>query len=167
MSHQSVRFLLRDVSNSLADNIEFRGGRETEFNNLILNKANKTQYRWLLPLSATKSFANQTRTNNWSVAILFMEQDAFDASAEQTNLIHDRTDLAVDKFMQRLDDWSMTQQDTIGDVAIENIRKEPFYKDQAGVYSGFLLRFNLITPDDFIYCTPDNIEIYAGTYRNS
>lgn len=168
MSHQSVRFLLRDVSNSLADNIEFKGGRETEFNVLIANKANKTQYRWLLPLTATRPpLNNQTRTKNWSVALLFLQQDDFDANAEETNLIHDATDVAVDKYIQRLDDWSMTQQDTIGDVSIENVNQTPFYKDQAGVYSGWLLRFNLIVPDDFIYCTPDNIAIYDGTYRNS
>lgn len=167
MSHQSVRFLLRDVSNSLADNIEFKGGRETEFNNLILTKSNKTQYRWLLPMTGTISFANQSRTTNWSIAILFMQQDEFDASAEETNKIHDDMDLKVGQFLQRLDDWSMTQQDTVGDITMQNITKTPFYKDQAGVYSGWLVRFNLIVPDDFIYCTPDNIEIYDGTYRNS
>src|SRR5688572_12511600 len=116
MSHQSVRFLLRDVSNSLADNIEFKGGRETEFNNLIAAKVNKTHYRWLLPMTGSISFANQTRTTTWSIAILFMQQDTFDASAEETNKIHDQTDIDVGKFMQRLDDWSMTQQDTVGDI---------------------------------------------------
>jgi hypothetical protein len=164
MSHQSVRFLLRDVSNSLADNIEFRGGRETEFNNL---KSKATRYRWLLPMTGNISFANQTRTTTWSIALLFMQQDTFDASAEETNKIHDETDLAIGQFLQRLDDWSLTQTDTVGDIQITGITKTPFYKDQAGIYSGWLVRFQLITPDDFIYCTPDNIEIYAGTYRNS
>ena len=162
MSHQSVRFLLRDVSNSLADNIEFRGGRESEFNNL---KSKANSYRWLLPMTGTISFASQTTT--WSIAILFMQKDDFDASAEQTNTIHDKTDLQVGQFLQRLDDWSQTQEDTVGEISLTNITKTPFYKDQAGVYSGWLVRFNLITPDDFIYCTPDNIAIYDGTYRNS
>lgn len=167
MSHQSVRFLLRDVSDSLADNIEFKGGRETEFNNLIANKANKTQYRWLLPMTGTISFVNQTRTTTWAIAILFMQQDKFDANAEETNKIHDVTDLAVGRFLQRLDDWSMVQYDPVGDITLSNITKTPFYKDQAGVYSGWLVRFNLTTPDDFVWCTPDNIAIYDGTYRNS
>ena len=167
MSHQSVRFLLRDVSDSLADNIEFKGGRETEFNNLIANKANKTQYRWLLPMTGTISFANQTRTTTWAIAILFMQQDKFDSNAEETNKIHDVTDLAVGRFLQRLDDWSMVQYDPVGDITLSNITKTPFYKDQAGVYSGWLVRFNLTTPDDFVWCTPDNIAIYDGTYRNS
>lgn len=162
MSHQSVRFLLRDVSNSLADNIEFKGGRESEFNNI---KSKATQYRWLLPLTAIASPSTVTsKTKTWSVAILFMCQDNFDASADQTNELHDKTDIAVDKFMQRLDDWSQTSRDIVGQVTITGFNQVPFYKDQAGVYSGWLVRFQLQVSDGFIYCTDDNIEIYAGTY---
>lgn len=162
MSHQSVRFLLRDVSNSLADNIEFKGGRESEFNNL---KSKATRYRWLLPLTASRPPLNETsRTKTWNVAILFMQQDEFDANADQTNTIHDDQDLAADQFMQRLDDWSQTSRDIVGDVTIQGYSQTPFYKDQAGVYSGWLVRFQLVTSDDFTYCTEDNQEIYAGTY---
>ena len=160
MSHQSVRFLLRDVSNSLADNIEFKGGRETEFNNL---KSKATRYRWLLPLTATRSpYNTQTRTKTWSVAILFMQQDEFDASADKTNILHDETDLAVDAFLERLDIWSQTSNDIVGAVTIQNVTQQPFYKDQAGIYSGWLVRFQLVTSDDFEYCTPENLEYYAG-----
>ena len=163
MSHQSVRFLLRDVSNSLADNIEFKGGRETEFNNLITSGSNKENYRWLKPMIAVRSnYNNQTRTVTWSIRILFMKKDHFDANAEQTNTLHDIVDLQVNAFFQRLDDWSQTSQDDVGDISISNIRQEPFYKEQAGVYSGWEASFQLTTPDDYIYCTPDNIAIYAG-----
>jgi hypothetical protein len=161
MSHHSVRLLLRDVSNSLADNIEFKGGRESEFNNL---KSKKDHYRWLLPLTATRTYDTTTLTKTWAVAILFMKKDNFDASADQTNEIHDELDLSVDQFMQRLDDWSQTSRDIVGAVTITGVSQVPFYKDQAGVYSGWLVRFNLLTSDDFTYCTPDNERIYAGTY---
>lgn len=162
MSHQSVRFLLRDVSNSLADNIEFRGGRESEFNNL---QSKATQYRWLLPLTAISSpFSATSRTKTWSVMMLFMSQDDFDATADQTNDIHDKTDIAVDQFMRRLDDWSQTSRDVVGQVTITGFSQTPFYKDQAGVYSGWLVRFQLQVSDDFEYCTPDNIAIYSGNY---
>jgi len=162
MSHKYVRFLLRDVSNSLADNTEFRGGRETEFNNL---ESKATQYRWLLPLRAVKSPSSQTsKTKTWSVAMLFMAQDNFDSSADDTNDIHDKTDIAVDKFEQRLNDWSQTSHDIVGQVTIQGFSQDPFYKDQAGVYSGWLVRFQLVVSDNFQYCTPDNIRIYDGTY---
>ena len=162
MSHKSVRFLLRDVANSLADNVEFKGGRESEFNNL---KSKEDNYRWLLPLTAARPpLNNPTRIKTWNVAILFMRKDNFDASADETNTLHDDLDIDVDKFITRLDDWSQTQQDTTGDISITGFLQRPFYKDQAGIYSGWLVTFQLITPDDFIYCTPDSIHIYAGTY---
>jgi len=91
-----------------------------------------------------------------------MKKDHFDANAEQTNTLHDIVDLQVNAFFQRLDDWSQTSQDDVGDISISNIRQEPFYKEQAGVYSGWEASFQLTTPDDYIYCTPDNIAIYAG-----
>jgi hypothetical protein len=125
MSHQSVRLLLRDVSNSLADNIEFKGGRESEFNNL---KSKATRYRWLLPLTASPRFAvNNTHVymKTWNVAILFMQQDKFDANADQTNTIHDEQDLAVDAFINRLNDWSETSRDIVGQVTIQNISQTP------------------------------------------
>jgi hypothetical protein len=151
MSHLSVRTLLEDVAKSLADNIHFDAGRESEFNNL---KEKEERYIWLLP----------TRSKFWAVSILFMQEDKFDASAEQTNLIHDTQDVVVDSFMQRLDDWSQTSQDLVGEVSITNFSQLPFYKDQAGVYSGWLVRFTLQVSDNFQYCTPDNERIYAGTY---
>jgi hypothetical protein len=93
-----------------------------------------------------------------------MKKDDFDASADQTNEIHDELDISVDQFMQRLDDWSQTSRDIVGAVTISGVSQVPFYKDQAGVYSGWLVRFNAQTSDDFTYCTPDNEKIYAGTY---
>jgi hypothetical protein len=164
MSHQSVRFLLRDVAKSLADNIQFEAGRESEFNN---TKPESDRFIWLLPLIATPSFAvNNTHVymKVWNVSLLFMQKDAFDANAKETTKIHDTQDEVVDKFLNRLNDWSQTQQDTIGDITISGILQRPFYKDQAGIYSGWLLTFRLEVPDDFIYCTPDNIAIYNGTY---
>ena len=163
MSHQSVRFLLRDVSNSLADNIEFKGGRETEFNNLISSGSNKENYRWLKPMTAVRSnYNNQTRTVTWNIRLLFMKKDNFDANAEQTNTLHDIVDLQVNAYLQRLDDWSQTSQDIVGQISIGNIRQDPFYKDQAGVYSGWEVQLQLTTPDDFLYCTPENIDFYAA-----
>jgi len=160
MSHQSVRFLLRDVSNSLADNIEFWGGREEEFNNL---KSKATKYRWLLPLNANRSpYNNQTRIKTWNVAIRFMQKDDFDANAEKTNYLHDDVDIQVDQFLQRLDDWSQTSNDIVGDVTIQSVTQQPFYKKTADIYSGWELRFQLVTSDDFEYCTPENLEYYAG-----
>jgi len=91
-----------------------------------------------------------------------MQQDEFDASADKTNILHDETDLAVDAFLERLDIWSHTSNDIVGAVTIQSVTQQPFYKDQAGIYSGWLVRFQLVTSDDFEYCSPGNIEFYAA-----
>ena len=88
-----------------------------------------------------------------------MQQDEFDASADKTNILHDETDLAVDAFLERLDIWSQTSNDIVGAVTIQSVTQQPFYKDQAGIYSGWLVRFQLVTSDDFEYCTPENHRI--------
>src|SRR5687767_6557816 len=112
MSHQSVRLLLEDVAKSLADNIHFDAGRETEFNNL---KTKEDRYIWLLPMTASPTFSeNGTRYKTWNIALLFMQKDTFDASAKETTKIHDTQDVLVDTFLRRLDDWAMTAQDTVG-----------------------------------------------------
>jgi hypothetical protein len=159
MSHQSVRLLLEDVAKSLADNIHFDAGRESEFNNL---KTKVERYIWLLPMTATTELNETSRTKTWNIALLFMHKDNFDASAKQTTEIHDEEDELVDAFLRRLDDWSMTSQDIVGAITITGIRQDPFYKDQAGVYSGWLVRFNAQVSDNFEYCKPDNERIYAG-----
>jgi hypothetical protein len=161
MSHLSVRTLLEDVAKSLADNIHFDAGRESEFNNL---KEKEDHYIWLLPMTANSERNETSRTKTWNIALLFMKKDAFDANAKETTLIHDDQDLRVDQFVNRLDDWSMTSNDIVGAVTITGVNQTPFYKDQAGVYSGWLLRLALETSDDFQYCVPDNERIYAGTY---
>lgn len=162
MSHQSVRLLLEDVAKSLADNIHFDAGRESEINNL---KEEKIRYIWLLPLIGIPSPLNNTsRTTTWDIALVFLQKDKFDASNKETNIILDEQDVLVDKFLVRLDDWSQTDNDNVGQISVDSIRKTAIYKEQAAVMSGWMLSFRLTVPDGFIYCTPDNIRIYAGTY---
>lgn len=93
-----------------------------------------------------------------------MDKDTFDANQEETNTVLDRTDFLVDEFINRLNDWSMKlSQDTVGAVTITNISQNPMYKENSNIESGWDVRFQLTTPDDFEYCTPDNIAIYANS----
>lgn len=161
MSHQSVRLLLEDVAKSLSDKVQFGYGRRSEFN-MIENK--RYPYIWLLPLSASRRFINDdgTRTKTWNVAIVFLDADRADANAKETERIHDEQDLVVDKYLQALDDWFERSYDTIGPVTLRNDNQQPFYKDDAGIHSGWLLTFQLTVSDDFNYCTPENVDLYAG-----
>ncbi len=162
MSHQSVRLLLQDVAKSLADNIQFAAGRHSEFN---MKQSVSYPWIWLLPITANPTFAvNDVEhyQKTWNIALLFFDKDAFDATEGPSNDILDQQDETVDKFIHRLNDWSMKLQDTVGEITLRGFSQQPFYKDDAGIHTGWLLTFQMVTPDDFEYCTPDNIEIYAA-----
>lgn len=162
MSHQSVRLLLQDVAKSLADNIQFAAGRHSEFN---MKQSVSYPWIWLLPITANPTFAvNDVEhyQKTWNIALLFFDKDAFDAIEGPSNDILDKQDETVDKFIHRLNDWSMKLQDTVGEITLRGFSQQPFYKDDAGIHTGWLLTFQMVTPDDFEYCTPDNIEIYAA-----
>lgn len=160
MSHRSVRLLLEDVAKSLADKMQFGYGRRSEFN-LIENK--RYPYIWLLPLTGGRRYRESTtRTKTWNIAILFLDMDEADNDDKQTAKIHDEMDVILDRYMENLDTWDLRESDTVGTTTIRNDNQQPFYKDDSDINSGWLLTFQLEVSDDFVYCTPENIELYAG-----
>ncbi len=163
MSHASVRLLLHDVAISLADNIEFGYGRKSEFN--IIQGKSQNQWIWCLPLSGSRIFAsgeNVTRTNRWDVAMLFLNHDPGDSDADHSSHILDYQDSIVARYAQALDEWYLNLSDTVGAFTIDNFTQTPFYKDNSESQSGWLVRFQIVTPDDFSYCTPENMTLNAA-----
>ena len=163
MSHQSVVQLIQDTAQSLADNIQFGYGRRSDFN-IIQSKS--FPYIWLAPLTASISYTVNNTINyqkTWNCSVLFFELDREDSIETEYKPILDTLDTLVDKFLNRLNDWSLTEQDNVGAITIRNITQNPFFKTDSDVLTGWVITFQLITPDDFLYCTPDNIAIYAGT----
>lgn len=161
MSHLSVRTLLCDVARSLDDSVQFGYGRRSEFNMI---ESKKYPYIWLLPLAGSRRFINNntTKTRTWNVQLVFLDVDKADANEDQTTEIHDTLDLMVARYMQALDDWYERSYDTVGALTIQNDSQQPFYKDDAGIHSGWLLTFQLVVSDDFNYCVEPNISLYAG-----
>jgi hypothetical protein len=159
VSHLSVRTLLEDVAKSLADKMQFGYGRRSEFN---FKENKRYPFIWLLPLNATRRNNNGTVTKVWNIAILFLDKDAADSNDKQTAKIHDEMDVMVDRYVHNLEMWYLRESDTVGEITITNPNQQPFYKDDSDINSGWLLTFQLEVSDDFIYCTPENIELYAG-----
>lgn len=161
MSHLSVRTLIEDVAKSLADNLQFGYGRRSEFNQ-ITNK--RYPYIWLLPLTGGRRFLNEegTKTKLWNIALLFLDLDKADSNEKQTAEIHDKLDIFVDRFMENLDTWALRATDEVGYVTIRNDNQQPFFKDDTDITSGWLVTFQMQVSDDFSYCTPENVELYAG-----
>lgn len=161
MSHLSVRTLLSDVAKSLADNIQTDYGRQSEFN-MIRNKSHP--WIWILPLYSGRQFLNNnlTKTKTWDVSILFLDMDSADADQAQSATILDRMDVLLDKYIHALDDWSIRSDDVLGAMTIQNDRQTPLYKDNSDIQSGWLLQFQMIVSEDFQYCFPENVDLYAG-----
>lgn len=122
-------------------------------------------YIWLLPLTGSRRYINNesTKTKTWSIALVFLDQDKADANEKESERILDAQDLIVDRYLQQLDDWYERSYDTIGAFTIQNDNQQPFYKDDADIHTGWLLTFQIVVADDFEYCTPENVRLYAGT----
>lgn len=160
MSHASIRLLLHDVAKSLADNIEFGYGRKSEFN--IIQGKSVNQWIWLLPLTASGRFRTEpTRTKRWNVALLFLQHDPGDSNEEYSAHVLDAQDNLVDRYTQALDEWYQQAVDTVGAFTIENDTQDPFYKDNADVQTGWLVRFQIVVSDDFNYCTPEIVQLHG------
>jgi hypothetical protein len=130
---------------------------------MIVNK--RYPYIWLLPLSASRQFRgdnNPTKTKTWNVALVFLDLDEADANEKQSEVILDRMDVYVDKYLMALDEWYQRSTDIIGAMTLANDSQSPFYKDDADGNTGWLLTFTMEVSDNFEYCTPENIELYAG-----
>lgn len=161
MSHLSVRTLLSDIAKSLDDSVQVDYGRKSEFN-MEVNK--KYPWVWILPLQGSRRFINNnwTKTKTWDVSIFFYNVDTADADQHQSASILDEMDVFADRYMEALNDWYLRSDDVVGALTIQNDRCSPVYKENSGIETGWLLQFQLVVSDDFEYCTPENVSLYAG-----
>lgn len=168
MSHRSVVQLIKDTAVSLADNIQFGYGRRSDFNirqqdpELITS----APWIWLLPLTANPTYTNNNSTENyqktWNCVVIFLHMDKSDSNEKEFKLIMDDTDDLADKFINRLNDWAYKTSDTVGPVTLRNFQQNPIIKGDADIFTGWMISFQLVVSDDFTYCTPENIDLYAN-----
>lgn len=162
MSHRSVVQLIHDTVSSLSDGIQFGYGQRTDFNQ-ILSKPDL--WAWLLPLTANPQFTVndvEMYQKRWNCIILFCRiVQSGDTEIEQKPVLDDLDEL-VDKFIHRLNEFYLSQIDTVGPVTLSNFQQTPFFKKDADIFTGWFVTFQMVTPDDFDYCTPENVELYNG-----
>lgn len=159
MSHKSIRALIRDVVNSLDDSIQFGYGRRSDFN---IIKDKRFPFVWLLPLTANTVLSSSTgaRTKTWNCVIVILDIDKPGDKHKQFNKILDDMDDLGDKIIQRIDDWYRSEKDIVGTLTLQNINQTTIIKEDAAIDTGWLFSFQMVTSDDFQYCTPDNVELY-------
>src|SRR5690606_35366909 len=162
MSHRSVRLLIEDAAKSLGDSIQFGHGKRTEFNQ---KKKPEDPWIWLLPLNAIPRYTNNNSTENyekqWNVIMVFLKMDRSDSLETEYNPILDDMDDLVDRFINRLNDWSMKATDTVGDFIIQNISHTNCIKSDTDIYTGTFDCIDLIVFNHFEYNTPEDDVIYT------
>jgi len=154
MSHKSVRDLFKDVSNSIADNIQFTYARKSDFNAL---KDKRYPFIQLDPLTRSLEFVSYTGTSHWPVALSFFEKDDPQGAEQQTQDILDQTSDLVDKWIRKLNLIQLEEDTTIAistsNTVIGTVTISSFVKVTTDCLTGWTVEFDFETPDDFDYCS--------------
>lgn len=163
MSHRSVVQLINDVSISLSDNIQFGYGRKSDFN---LTDKKRDVFIWLTPLTALPIYTNNNNTENyqktWNCIVYFFIPDKSDSVETEFKPLLDKMDDLADRFINRLNDWSMKATDQVGAITLRNFQQIPHIKDTSDVHTGWFISFQMTVSDDFFYCSPENVDLYAN-----
>jgi hypothetical protein len=163
MSHRSVVQLINDVAVSLSDGIQFGYGLRSEFNQS--EKKGET-FVWMLPLTANPTYTNNGVENyqkTWNCIVFFFQPDTTDSqSLDGYKPILDDMDNLADRFINRLNDWSFKSTDVVGAVTLQNFQQTPYIKSDADILTGWFVSFQMVTSDDFEYCTPENVLLYGN-----
>lgn len=146
MSHKAIRTLLEETALSLADDIQFSYGTETDFNqsekkgSILINVA---------PLVSVPSYTVNGVFNyqkQWNVEMVFYKVDN-SQEIEYTQIL-DELDELVDRFTNNLNSF----QEKSDQIVIQAMNQTPFIKATAEILSGWLLTFQILAMDDFDYC---------------
>lgn len=166
MSHRAIRCLIGDAVKSLDDKIQFGYGRRSDFN-IPNNKS--YPFVWLLPLTATTTIPSNGAgiTKGWNVVLVVIDIDKSGSKEKEFDKILDRMSDIGDALIRRIDDWYQSGSDIVGTLTINTVNQTTIIKEDSDIHTGWLYSFQMITSDDFDYCTPDNIALYNGSYRHN
>lgn len=147
MSHKGTRLLIEDTAKSLGDNIKFTYARTEDFN-VMRDKV--YPFITLEPLVATASFTVNNVSNYmkvFNVTLTFYQLDKESSIGDDYKNILDDMDYLVDEFITKLNFFSNND-----DIIIQNINQQPFIKATADILTGWILTFQIVTPDNWNYC---------------
>lgn len=153
MSHKSVVNLIKETAQSLADNIKFGYGLDTDFN---VQRDKSYPFIWLDPLTASPEYTVNNTENyqkTWNVRMLFYQLDYKDSLPDQYSKILNDMDTIVDMFVQQLNGAYSWETGPVT-LTLSSISQQPFIKATGDILTGWIVTFNLTVPDDFNYCTP-------------
>lgn len=148
MSHKGIRLLIKDVAQSLGDDIQFTYARPSDFN-VMRDKRYPFISMDLLSSSPAYAVDNvQNYTKTWTVQMAFYQLDNESSTQDEYSQILDFTDDLVDNFINKLNFYSLKSDQ----ILITNIGQTGFVKVMADILTGHILTFNIQAMDDFNYC---------------
>jgi len=165
MNYQSLYDFIHDISQELNQSVKFFHGRKEM---LIQTTPDKGLYVFCLPFQSTGGVIGGAQFNEtWEVNLLFYQYDTADSAINQNDqdVIQEEiktltvTSQSANRFLRLV--HGNTVNDTLEaaseKLTISSFSKSPAIKDTAMLLTGFAVTMNLIVPDDFDYCTLDNL----------
>lgn len=149
MSHKGIRLLISDIVQSLGDDIEFMYARTSDFNLAASEK--RYPFVNLDTLAAIPEYTVngvQNYMKRWICSMAFYGKDQAESVPEQYEKILDDSDDLVDKFLNKLNFYSLKSDE----IVISNVNQQPFVKATSAILTGFILTFQIQQTDQFNYC---------------
>lgn len=146
MSHKSIRLLLEQTANKLADDVQCTYATETDFNQSLKEG---TILINIAPLVAVPSYTVNGVFNYskaWTTDIAFFKVDNSREIAYQKIL--DDVDVLVDQYIHSLN-FFQSKSDTI---IITFGTQQSFIKATADILTGWILPVTITPTDDTDYC---------------
>ncbi len=165
MNYQSLYDYIRDISQNLDQTVKFFHGRKE-----ILNQTNPDEslYAYCLPFVSTGTVVGGAQIDEtWEVNIIFYQFDKADSAIDQNDqdVMQDEirtltiTEQTANRFLRLVHGNTINAnlEGASEKLTINSFSKANAIKDTAQLLTGTALTLNLIVPDDFDYCTLDNL----------
>lgn len=156
MSYQAVRILIEDTLKSIDDNVLFAHARDSDFNQIGIKTDKRVQLTPMQPLLQPAT-GDENSTKTYTISMVFYKLDDLQGAEEATTGILDEMDILSDKFINKLNLFTLEYESTeinSGNTEIVNMQpKRPVIKVTSDCVTGFVVSFGLVVPDTFDYCS--------------
>jgi len=165
MNYLALYNFIEDISQNLNQSVKFFHGRKE-----ILNQTSDYDalYVYCLPFTSTGGVVGGAQINEtWQVNLIFYQMDRADSAIDQNNQevmqaeirTLTTTEESANRFLRLVHGNTI---DSALEAAAEKLTITSFskgnaIKDTAQLLTGTTLTLNLIVPDDFNYCSLDDL----------
>tara|TARA_B100000949_G_C14114503_1_gene379884 strand:- start:116 stop:616 length:501 start_codon:yes stop_codon:yes gene_type:complete len=165
MNYQSLYDFIHDLSQSLNQTVKFFHGRKEVLN---LTNPDKGLYVYCLPFTSSGGFIGGAQVNEvWSVNLIFYQYDTPSSMIDQNDpaVMQEEiktltiTEQSANRFLRLAhgNTINASLEAASEKITIDSFTKSNAIKDTAQQLTGTLLTLSIRVPDDFNYCTLDDL----------